>query len=89
MGLEIVFLREVRERQTPHATTHMWNLEHNSNELTYKAETESQTQKRGLLMPRQEREGAGMDHVFGMSRCKPLYIEWINNKVLLYGTGNL
>jgi len=25
---------------------------------------------------------------FGISRCKPLYTEWINNKVMLYRTGN-
>ena len=25
---------------------------------------------------------------FGISRCKLLYIEWINNKVLVYSTGN-
>ena len=25
---------------------------------------------------------------FGVSRCQLLYIEWINNKVLLYSTGN-
>ena len=24
----------------------------------------------------------------GVSRCKLLYIEWINNEVLLYSTGN-
>ena len=29
-----------------------------------------------------------MDWKFGVSRCKLSYIEWINNKVLLYGTGN-
>ena len=29
-----------------------------------------------------------MDWEFGISRCKLLYIEWINNKVLLYSTGN-
>ena len=37
-------------------------------------------------------EGAGdrgeMDWEFGVSRCKLLYIEWINNKVLLYSTEN-
>ena len=33
-------------------------------------------------------EGGGMDWEFGISRCKLLYIEWINNKVLLYSTGN-
>ena len=29
-----------------------------------------------------------MDWEFGVSRCKPLCIEQINNKVLLYSTGN-
>ena len=32
--------------------------------------------------------GGGMDWEFGISRCKLLYIEWINNKVVLYSTGN-
>ena len=29
-----------------------------------------------------------MDWEFGISRCKLLYIEQINNKVLVYYTGN-
>ena len=33
---------------------------------------------------RWRREGLG----FGISRCKLIYIGWINNKVLLYSTGN-
>ena len=34
-------------------------------------------------------QGMGaMDWEFGISRCKLLYIQWINNKVLLYSTGN-
>ena len=32
--------------------------------------------------------GGGMDWEFVISRCKLLYIEWINNKVLLYSRGN-
>ena len=32
--------------------------------------------------------GGGMDWEFGVSRCKLLHLEWINNKVLLYSTGN-
>ena len=28
------------------------------------------------------------DGEFGISRCKLLYIGWINNKVLLFSTGN-
>ncbi len=29
-----------------------------------------------------------MDWEFGISRCKLLYIGWVNNKDLLYSTGN-
>ena len=29
-----------------------------------------------------------MDWEFGISRCKMVHIEWINNKVLLYSTGD-
>ena len=32
--------------------------------------------------------GGRMDWEFGVSRCKLLCIEWINNKVLWYSTGN-
>ena len=32
--------------------------------------------------------GGGIDWKFGISRCKLLSIEWINNKVPLYSTGN-
>ena len=32
--------------------------------------------------------GGRMDWEFGISRCKLLYREWKNNKVLLYSTGN-
>ena len=32
--------------------------------------------------------GGGMEWEFGVSRHKLLYTEWINNKVLLYSTGN-
>ena len=35
-----------------------------------------------------ERCWGGMDWEFGVSRCKLLYLEWIDNKVLLYSTGN-
>ena len=40
-----------------------------------------------MVVKGEEGEG-GMDWELGISRCKLLYIEWINNKVLLYSTGN-
>ena len=36
----------------------------------------------------EEGDGEGMEWEFGISRCKLLYIEWINSKVLLYNTRN-
>ena len=41
-----------------------------------------------LLAAQGEDGGRGMEGEFGISRCKLLHIEWINNKVLLYSTGN-
>ena len=35
-----------------------------------------------------ERGREGLNCEFGISRCKLLYIEWINNKVPQYSTGN-
>ena len=32
--------------------------------------------------------GGGLEWEAGVSRCKLLYREWTNNKVLLYSTGN-
>ena len=29
-----------------------------------------------------------LDWEFGINRCKPVYVEWINRKILLYSTGN-
>ena len=40
------------------------------------------------MVAKGEGVGGGMDWEFGMSRCKLVYIGWINKKVLLYSTGN-
>ena len=37
---------------------------------------------------KKERVGGGIEWEVGVSRCKLSYIEWINNKVLLYNTEN-
>ena len=41
-----------------------------------------------LLVAKGEGVGGGMEWEVGVSRCKLLYIEWINSKVLLYGREN-
>ena len=40
------------------------------------------------MVAKWESRGGGMAWEVGISRCKLLYTEWINNKVLLYCTGN-
>ena len=41
-----------------------------------------------LVVVKGEGGGGGMESEIGVSRCKLLYMEWINNKVLLYSTQN-
>ena len=51
-----------------------------------------QKQKHGhrdrLVVAKGEGAEGGMEWEVGFGRCKLLYIEWINNKVLLYSTEN-
>ena len=39
-----------------------------------------------MWLPRGRGRGEGIEWEFGVRRCKLLYIEGINNKVLLYST---
>ena len=41
-----------------------------------------------LVIVKRTEDGRRKDWEFGISRCKPLYVGWINHKVLLYSTGN-
>ena len=41
-----------------------------------------------LVAAKREGVRGEMEWELEVSRCKLLYIEWINNEVLLYGTGN-
>ena len=41
-----------------------------------------------LVVDKGEGVGGGMEWNVGVSRCKLLYIEWINKKVTLYSTEN-
>ena len=62
----------------------MRNLKYGTN--TYETNRPADIENRVVVM---DQEGEGrMDWEFGISRCKLLYIEWINNKVQLYSTGN-
>ena len=41
-----------------------------------------------LVVAKGEGGGRGMGWEFGVGRCKLLHLEWLNDKVLLYSTGN-
>ena len=62
----------------------MWNLKYNTNELIYETETNSQDIENRLVGAKEVGTGRRMEWEFGISRCKLIYITWINNKVLLY-----
>ena len=38
-----------------------------------------------LMVAKREKVGKGMEWEFGVSRCKLMYMEWINNKFLVIG----
>ena len=55
MDPEMITLSAVnsdRERQIPFDITYIWNLNNDTNKLIYKMETDSQTQKTNLCLPK-------------------------------------
>ena len=48
-----------RERQISHEVTYMWNLKDDTNEPIYKTETDSQTQRTDLWLPKRRERGRG------------------------------
>ena len=67
----------------------MWNLKtYNTNKLIYKPETDWDTGNTFMIT----KEGRGRSRrdkeEFGNKRCTQLYIKQVNNKVILYSTGN-
>ena len=72
------------EKDKYHITC-MWNPKHSTNEHKYKRDGHVDMEKRlAVAEGVQRREGLGVWD----SRCKLLYIGQINNKSLLYSTGN-
>ena len=70
------------------AIPYIWNLKRNgTNELTYKTERDSQTQRTNRGLPGFRRGlGEGIIREFGVDMCTLLYLKWIINKDLPYTT---
>ena len=66
--------------------TYIWNLKYGINEPIYK--TDSKDIENRPVASKGEKDRGRKDWELEISRCKLLYIGWINNKVLLYSTGN-
>ena len=64
----------------------MQNLKKDTNELIYKTEVDPQTQKINLWLPKGK--GGEINQEFEINIYTVLYIKQINNKGLLYYTGN-
>ena len=86
MQLEVIILSEVRRRKIPYDITYIWNLKYGTNEPIYRTETDIENR---LVFAKGAGGGRGMEWEFGISRCKLLHLEWLNNKVLLYSTGTI
>ena len=87
MDLETIILRKSeRERQTPCDITHTCNLKYNKNQHIIETKKDSQIQITDLQLPRVA-VGEGRIGRLGLAEAN-LYTGWINDKVLLYSTGN-
>ena len=65
----------------------MRNLKYGTNELIYKTERLNRHREETCGCQGEGRRG-GKNWEYMISRCKLLYIGWINNKVVLYRTGD-
>ena len=73
MQLESIILSEVNQREKDkdhYDITYMWNLKYGTNELIYKTETDSQTQRTDLWLPRESGLGEGRSESLGLADAK-------------------
>ena len=89
MNLESVILSEVSQTEKEkisHDIPYMQNPKrYDTNDLTYKTETDSQTWKTSLWLPG-ERIRERIIREFEMDMYTLLYLKWITNKNLQYST---
>ena len=75
MDLVIIILSESEKGKYHMIITHMWNIKYDINELIYKTETDSQTQKTNLWLPKGKRMGGGINQDFDINRHKLPYVK--------------
>ena len=60
-------MKSERERQTPYDITYNWNLKYGTNEPIYKTETDSQTWRTDLWLPKGRGRGVGWTGSLGLA----------------------
>ena len=76
-----------RERQISCDIIYMWSLKYDISEPIYRTETDLQTWKTDLWLPRGRGGGEEMIGSFEVSRYRLLQMEGLKNKFILYSTG--
>ena len=70
MGLEMIILSEVSQKEKDKYHTYLWNLKYDTNEHIYKIETDSQIIENRLAVAKWEGVWGGKDWEFEISRCR-------------------
>ena len=87
--MHLIIPSEIRRRKTTTICYHLYLGSKIWHKSTYPRNRNRFTDIENRLVVAKGMEGGGwMDGESGVSRCKPVYIEWINDKVLLYRTEN-
>ena len=89
MDLEIIILSEIsqKEKDKQHMISLICGIQ-NMTQMNLSTKQKQTHRRREQTCGCQGRGSRGrMDSEFGISKCKLLHIEWINNKVLLYIQG--
>ena len=66
--------------------TYMWDIKYDKNELIYKRETDSETQKTDLWSLKGKGDGVGINQQLEISRYKLLYIKLTTINYIAQGT---
>ena len=87
MQPEIIILSEISQKENDNDITYMWNFKYDTNEPICETETESQTKRTDLRLPRERGLGEGWRGKLGLADVSFYNIKQIN-KVLLHNTEN-
>ena len=83
MDLEIIILSQ-KEKDKYHMISLICGIEN----ITQMNLSTKQRQTHRLLVAKRLQDGGRMEWEFAISRCKLLWREWVNHRVLPYSTGN-